>query len=308
MSGPFYGTTMRSNISYELEPGLRHLFFNRLASGDSEYQELYTLATSETDREVEAEMHGLGLFYEKPESTGIRFDSPGQAYKKEVVHKSYALGFRVTVEAWKDQRYGTLKKMPAALADSGKQSVEYIAHGPWNGAFTTSLTADGKPVCATDHPIARIPGMTYANRPVAGSALTLTAIKAGIINLEKTLGHEGRRVKTPAQRIMVTPDKMFEIEEILQSEKEPYTSDNQINSLRTVGRLKPMINHYITNPYMFFILSSKDIIRAIFYWREMIDTQSTTDFYTGDLIFKATMRFSMAIIDWRGIYGNPGPA
>ncbi|GAG95157.1 unnamed protein product, partial [marine sediment metagenome] len=130
--------------------------------------ELFDTRTSNKAYEDRMRVAGLGRLALKPEGTPVAFDDPVQGARTRVVHQTYALGFRVTMEMYQDELFGIIEKMPADLGDSARDHQERLAWDLINdgnlGARHTVLDDQtaGAPLFAATH-IALKSGDTQTN-------------------------------------------------------------------------------------------------------------------------------------------------
>ena len=88
------------------------------------------------------------------------------------------------------------------------------------------------------------------------------------------------------------------------------TADNDINAIKNTGVLPGgySVNHYLTDPDAFFILTSVNSAGEglKMFQRSPMETSMEPDFSTGNIRYKARERYSFGFSDWRGIYGSQG--
>ena len=117
----------------------------------------FTLSeSSEKNYEEDTEVTGFGLATVKNQGAAVSYDSETQGPTKRYTHVTYGLGYIVTREELEDNLYEVVsKRRIKALSFSVRQTEETVAANIMNRAFNSSYTgADGKEMCATDHPTA----------------------------------------------------------------------------------------------------------------------------------------------------------
>lgn len=300
-------TTTRSNFPNAIAEGMRAILFEKYDSYPEEYKEIFNVYESSKAEEKDSAISGFGLMPVKQEGTGILYDDPIQGYDVTYSHVTYGLGFRVTKEMWEDDLYGKIKKMPRALARSAKHTVEQTAANIFNYGFVTSYNTggDSKALFASDHPLTG--GGSYGNKPTVAADLTVSSLQAAIQAMEETPDDRGLILAVKPKLLVVPPELKWTARELLGSQQKPYTADNELNAFLDDG-LSYFVWHYLTDDDAWFLLAPKDEHELNLFWRKKLDTDADTDFDTGDLKFKATMRFSVKWSDWRGAYGSPGAA
>jgi hypothetical protein len=237
-----------SAFSHLIAPNLNEIFFNRYNTFPKEYPQVFNIESSVRNYEEDAEVAGLGKFVSKTEGQPITYDEPFQsADKKRYTHTSYALGFRVTHEMYQDDLYGIMKKMPAALAKSANQTEEAEAWSVFNNAFNAAYTGiDRVALCSTAHPAVNIVGGPYSNRLATDSDLSQTALQSAIELMEGATDDRDLNIMLKPRTLVIPYQLKWAAREILNSEKKPYTSDNEINALSD-EELKYMVSHFLTD-------------------------------------------------------------
>ncbi len=298
-------TTFRSNLADEVSSGLRAILFEKYNQYPDEYKQIFNVYESKKSEEKDSALSGFGLMPVKGEGEPIVYDDPLQGYRVTYTHITYGLGFRVTAEMYEDDEYGKIKKMPIALARSAKHTVEQTAANIFNYGFvsTYNVGGDGKPLFALDHPLTG--GGTYANRPEIPADLTVSSLQQAILSMEETVDDRGLLLAIKPKLLVVPPALKWTARELIGSKLKPYTSDNELNAFLDED-LTYFVWHYLTDDDAWFLLADKDDHELNFFWRKKLQTESDVDFDTGDLKFKAVMRFSVKWSDWRGTYGSPG--
>jgi hypothetical protein len=111
---------------------------------------------------------------------------------------------------------------------------------------------------------------------------------------------------------VVPPQLTFVADRILNSTLRPSTSDNDINAIKNTGVLPQgyTVNHYLTDPDAFFILTSVNSNGEGLkhFQRTAMETSMEPDFSTGNIRYKARERYSFGFSDWRCIFGSDGSA
>lgn len=298
-------TTRRENMADLLADGFRTILFDRWDTIKWIYDKIFNVDTSTKKEEKDSAVHGFGLMPSKAEGMGITYEDPAQGYDVTYTHVTYGMGFRVTEEMWEDDLYGKIKKLPKALAKSAMHTVEQACANIFNNGFVTTYNSggDSKALFATDHPL--VGGGTQANTPAVAADLTVSSLQAAITAIEEMTDDNGIVLTLKPKTLLVPTALKWTAKELLKSEKKPGTADNDINALADED-LGYTTWPYLTDDDAWFLLTEKDEHELNFFWRRKLDTDDESDFDTGDLKFKATMRFSVKWSDYRGTYGSPG--
>lgn len=294
------------NFSRLIAPGYRKVFFEYLKERPTEYDKVFRVESSERAYEDTFKMVGVGALTAKAEGTSVTYDDPIQGGTKRFTHSTLGLGYRITEEMYEDDLYAaTGKKMARSLARAVANKCEVDAWSVLNNAFSTSFVGFESAVslCSTSHTL--LGGGTVANRPTTDTDLSVTSLQAGVEAFEKMVDERNFPVLLRCKWVIVDPSFVWAAREILNSEHRPYTTDNEVNSLKPEG-LQIFVSHYLTDTDSWFLVSAPEDHSMQFYWRRKPRFESSDDFDTGDAKFKVTKRTSYGFDDWRGVYGSSG--
>jgi len=300
----------RAQLAKELEPGLNSLFGLSYDEYDREYEEIFAIEDSQRAFEEEVLITGFGSAPTKTEGQGVSFDNASESYSARYTHDTVALAFALTEESVEDNLYDSLgKRYVKALAKSMAHTKEVKGADILNNAFSSSFTGgDGKSLIATDHPLSG--GGSAANRQTSMADLNETSLEAMLIDISDFVDDRGLLISVQATKMIVPSELVFVADRILNSTLRTATADNDLNSIRNTGVLPGgySVNHYLTDPDAFFILTSVteqgDGLKM--FQRSGMETSMEPDFSTGNIRYKARERYSFGFSDWRGIYGSQG--
>ena len=300
----------RAQLAKELEPGLNSLFGLSYDEYDREYEEIFSIEDSNRAFEEEVLITGFGSAPTKTEGQGVSFDNAAESYSARYTHDTVALAFALIEEAVEDNLYDSLgKRYVKALAKSMANTKEVKGADVLNNAFSSSFTGgDGKSLIATDHPL--VGGGTAANRATSMADLNETSLEDALIDISGFTDDRGLTISVQATKMIVPSELVFVAERILNSQLRTGTSDNDLNAVRSTGVLPGgySVNHYLTDPDAFFLLTSVtdqgDGLKM--FQRSPMETSMEPDFSTGNIRYKARERYSFGFSDWRGIYGSQG--
>jgi len=304
----------RSQLVKELEPGLNALFGLEYNRYDNEHAEIFVTEASDRAFEEEVMLSGFGTAPTKAEGAGVTFDNATESYTSRYSHETVALAFAITEEAIEDNLYDRLAaRYTRALARSMSQSKQIKAANVLNGAFTTQLGGDGKPLCATDHPLAN--GGTFRNELSTAADLSETSLEQSLIDIAAFVDERGLKIALQGRKMIIPKELQFTAERILRSPLSTTaggTGDgtfakNDINAIMNMGMIPEgyRVNHFLTDTDAFFIMT--DAPNGLKHFvRSPIKTAIEGDFDTGNVRFKARERYSFGFSDPRGIFGSPG--
>lgn len=289
----------RGQFSQLLAPGISELMYQWLDDHPEEYSQFLVVEPTENAYDQDQIIGGLGLARLKPEGEGIQYDDPIQGGSKRYVSQTYALGTEVTMEMLDDDRYDIISQIPGEMMRGCSQLVESLGAAVLNGAFGTMTTADGVSICNTAHPL--LGGGTYGNRLSPDAALSVTSLQDMINLFENMVDERGLKVRLIPHNLWIPVDLQFTASRILQSEYEPGTGNNDINTVR--GRLTPAVLHYLTSQTAWFV-SSNDLNKLKFKWRKHPVQDSQDDFNSKGSKFSVVFRCAAGGTEWRGWAGS----
>ena len=297
----------RAQLLKELLPGLNALFGLEYARYGEEHKEIFETETSERSFEEETKLSGFGQAPVKNEGSAIVYDNGQEAWTARYNHETIALGFSLTEEAIEDNLYDSLSaRYTKALARAMAYTKQVKAASILNNAFSASYTyGDGKPLCATNHPL--VSGGTNSNRPATATDLNETSLEAAVIQIAAWTDERGLLIAAKPRKLVVPPALMFVATRLLETELRVSTADNDINALRSLRSVPDgyTVNHYLTDTNAWFLMT--DVPNGLKHFvRSPMQTSMDADFDTGNARYKARERYSFGVSDPLGIFGSPG--
>jgi len=300
----------RAQLAKELEPGLNALFGMSYDSYENEYEDIFAIEDSNRAFEEEVLITGFGSAPLKSEGQGVQFDNASESYTARYTHDTVSLAFALTEEAVEDNLYDSLgKRYVKALAKSMANTKEVKGADVLNNAFSSSFTGgDGKSLIATDHPLSG--GGSAANRATTMADLNEASLEDNLIDISTFTDDRGLIISVQADKLIVPPQLVFVADRILNSQGRTGTADNDLNAINNTGVVPGgySVNHYLTDPDAYFILTSVTAAGEglKMFQRSPMETSMEPDFSTGNIRYKARERYSFGFSDWRGIFGSQG--
>ncbi len=294
-------TTSTTSQSDLLDPGLRRIYNDEAIMFPDEYPMFVHVENMDEPYITDYQMAFLGLVPEKPEGQAVSYDDPIAGTTLRYDPTAYGLGFRVTKEMMRDDRYAQIRRTTSHLARSVKQSLNQLGAAAFNNAFSTSFVGfkAGEALVQTGH--ALIGGGSYDNAPSTAATLSVAALQAASISMEKTVSERGFNTPIKPNLLIIPTDLKYIATEILKTPELPYTTENTINAIR--GEFGFKVWHYLTDTNNWFLVSSTHDVRAM--WRDKTEFSSGDDFDTDDSKHKVYFRFMESRFgDWRGVYGS----
>lgn len=290
-----------------LWPGVNKFWGKAYDEHKVEFTSLFDTYQSRRAYEEDVGVSSFGLLSVKAEGSPIVYDDETQGFTTRYTHVNYALGFVITEEAMDDDLYDIVGQRRArGLAFSMRQTKEIIAANVYNRAFNSSYTGgDGKEMCATDHP--NVAGGTWANELSTAADLSEAALEQASIDIMDYTNDRGLRISVSPQTLIIPPALVFEADRILNSPLRVGTADNDINSLKNMGKFPGgiKVNHYLDDDDAWFIrTNAPDGMK--YFSRKSDRFGMDNDWDTSNAKFKGSFRCSFGWTDPRGVFGSPG--
>lgn len=304
------GVIMTSNHPKALWPGVKGFWGRTYQDHVTEYTDLFDTDTSDKAYEEFVQITGFGLAPVKPQGKAAEYDSETQGPVTRFVHVAYALGYIVTHEELKDDLYMEVSKTRASSnARAFRQTKERVCANIYNRAFSGSyLGADGKALCATDHP--NTSGGTFSNKLAVDADLNEAALEDMLIQIMQATDDRGMLINLMPKSLHVAPANWFNANRILKSTYQTGNANNDINVLNATNAL-PMgikLNHYFTAPQAWFVRTNVETGKGmLFLEREAITFEQDNDFSTKNALALGYERYSAGAVDPRAVYGSNGP-
>jgi hypothetical protein len=171
-------------------------------------------------------------------------------------------------------------------------------------AFETGaafLGADGKPLCATDHPSTASDGPA-ARSNKGTSELSHASLQATKLLLRNTRDDRGGRISVVPDTLLVGPTLEELSYELVKSDK-VIDSSNWNPSIHE-GRYKVLVWDEITDNSWFLIDSHYSKMFLNWFDRVPLEFAMEEEFDTFVAKFRAYMRYEAGWSDWVWVYGN----
>jgi phage major head subunit gpT-like protein len=289
-----------------LWPGVNKWYGEAYNDYEPQWTPIFSKESSNKQWEEDVGLSGFGYAVVKPEGNGISYDTVAQGFTTRYSHVVYGLGFVVTREAYEDDQYGIVaKKRAKALARSMRLTKDVIAANILNRAFTSGYTGgDGSTLCSTSHP--NVTGGTWSNQLAIAANLSEAALEQMNIDIMKFTDDRGLKIAVRPRQLIIPPDLVFEAERILKTEGRVGTNNNDLNALKSMGKVsKIVVNQYLTSTTAFWLQT--DTQDGLKYFERRADQfDMDNEFDTENAKYKATARFSFGWTDPRCVYGTPG--
>jgi len=289
-----------------LEAREKEIFFKNFEMRPLLYPELVEVRKSNKAYEDRMRVAGLGRMAHKAEGTPVAFDDPVQGARTRVVHQTYALGFRVTMEMMEDELFNIIQRMPADLGESARDHQErlvwdLINDGP-TGARHTVLDDQvaGAALFAANHTSLK-GGNVQSNLLAPAVALSVTGLESIMTMASTTFNEEGRYTQLQQAILLVHPDNQHRAYELLETEFRPDSADNNRNTVyKSRSGLRPLEVPYLTNTDGWSVHAPRGQNSLKYNDRHGLDFKKADDSDTFDQKYYAFYRGSAQVDEWRG--------
>lgn len=298
-------------LSQLLTRDYHDVYFDSYDRYEDEYSKVARVMSHDEHQYKEGRMGTFGGMVATHSGGALPMDDPIQGDEKEIEFTIYRLGFTVTQEAYDDDRFGHLKKLPDELGRSAAYTRDLIYFNLFNNATDTDIAGciDGKPLLDSDHTIAD--GSQTIDNATTGS-FSKTTFEAALEYFEGGMYNERGIPMWIKPKILLIPyQQQWVAKELFLSKLDPTTADNAENVFsKDKTGIKYVIGHHLTSSSAWFLLgdpvgppSGHDVR---FIWREKTYFQSGDDLNTRSAIFGAGFRAAVAAFDYRGVFGSTG--
>jgi len=294
-----------------LEPILGEIFYNQYDQIPTMIDSLFSKKTTDKPYEDDLSIGAMGLF-RKFQGT-VDYDRPYVQYKKTYEFPEYADGFKIERKLFDDDMHNIINQRPADLAEAAARRREMDAAMVFNyadadtgtdaeGNTVATTGADGKRLCASDHPTKSPDGP--ASRSNAG---TLSLNHA---NLQTTKNLMRGFKDDRGNKISVVPDTLIvgvELEEmgweLIQSAKKINTAENNPNIHE--GRYRLIVWDYLADDKRWFLADSRYMQRYL-KWFDRVPLEFAMAEEFDELVakYRAYMRYECGWSDWFWVYGQ----
>jgi hypothetical protein len=298
--------TFTANFAELLEPRLRRVYFNQYRMQPKLYAQVANVITSTRAHEDTIKVSGLSTLRAKGEGAPVPYDDPIQGTRKRVIHVTYALGFRVTMEMSMDDLYNVISRMPRDLADATIDHQENLFWGIFNDSFAgnTHTGLDALSLVNTAHPNLKAGG-NQSNQLAPAVALSVTGLEALLTRAKLMQSESGRFTPVTPSVLVIHPNNDHEAHRLLESEFEPGTSDNQVNTMRSSRTgVRPLSVPYISLTDAYWLIARKEQHSLLWYNRMGTTFSRGKDSQTKDGLYDVMYRASVTFDDWRGVWGS----
>lgn len=248
-------------------PVYRRAFFlqNEKILSQSPMGRLFGMATSEGTSEEFDGVGGLGLM--DTYNGSIEHATFGKYPKTTIEFPEYAKGIVVPRKLIDDDKTGAIQRQFNSLGQMAARTKDFHAGSVFNNAFSSSyLGADGKALCATDHPLSSDNPTTQSNKGT--SALTHSAVVTTIEAMQGFTDDTGELLGVDPNILLVPRGLAEEAHVIVNSIQKSGTSDNDANYVNS-RPITIVVWHRLTDQNNWWMLDSDESLLHL-HWIDRI--------------------------------------
>lgn len=296
----------RANIPSLLERGIRKVYMDAYDLVDNEYEQIYNVTNSVKRQERDVITAGLGTFQLKTEGNAPFFDAGQEAWVKQYVHNTFALGTEITEEGMEDDLYDYYLSIGRELGKAAAYTRQVEAMDLFNNLGATLYTADGTAYTLLSTAHFRVDGGTWANRFTTPTDLQIESLEAAL-TLWRTeqKDQRGRKLAVRPAVLLVGPSDQWVAWRLTESDLRPGGSDNDVNVIKTKVGLKVMVSNFLADDGRWFLLAPKEQTGLVYFDRAPTEMRRRDDPRTGNLLMIGRYRESHGASHPWGIFGSP---
>lgn len=299
--------TLSGNFPELLETRDKEIFFKKYTQQEQKFRQLFSVKPSTKAFEDRIRVAGLGTFQAKPEGTPVAFSDPVEGTRRRVIHTTYALGYRATMEAISDDQWDVLDQMPSDLGDSLRDHQERIAWDLINDGFAgarhTGLEA--QPLFDTAHTQLRPGVATQSNMVNPAVELSITGLESIMTTAMTTQSEEGRYIDLGHSLLVIHPTEAHNAFVLLETTQKVGSADNDVSTVvSSRSGLKPLATPFKTATRSWSIHEGPGKNSLVWNERQAPDFARAKDADTFDQKHYGWYRASVMFSEWRGNYGS----
>ena len=219
----------------------------------TEYKTMFKMVDSKDEYEKFGRDAGLPLAEQIADGGAISTYEPIQGTPKDVRQKRFALGFKITSGMKKFNKWLTVQDLTKDLKTVMLESKDVECAKLWNNLTSTTYagsTFDGFAIAYALH--TNLDASTFSN--YGNAALGVGSLEDALIYHDTRVDDRSRIRPGQPNLLAVHPNERFDAIELLGSEKQPYTANNQINSLTKDFKLEYFVYHRATSATWWVLL------------------------------------------------------
>jgi len=295
-------------------PGLRKVFDESMKNWVPIYSQWVNVGTTDDPEVSNAAVTGPSRLIESGELEPVTYMRIVSGQKRSAVVKLYKGGYFLSKEAIDDEKgYGKLNTGAKWLAKAAQFTREYACQAILDDAFTGTYFKgrDGLKLFSTAHTLLNAGSSTVSNTPATAVGLSVAGFTAMQDLARKMKDENGDPMMVSPDSLMIANDQgqVNKAYQLLESQLEPFTANNQDNPVkRNFKPKKIIINPYATtNLYHWFMFDSSENDMSLLD-KEKINMRDWYDEENDASKVRARNRFILWFYNYKGWYGTDASA
>lgn len=289
-----------------LLPGLRKIYDKHMGKLKDYVPALFNVERSGKAQEFTTGTGSLGLMEEWNNSgRQVAYEDINKGFKATYTHKKFSKGLLIERELLEDDLYAEIKKRARKLADSVYYTRQYYAASVFNNAFSASHNGpDGKPLCATDHPLGPDSSGTWSNAGLGSDwVLNADTVEEARNKMMEWTDDKGNLLAINPDTLIVPPALRKAALVIADSDKEPDSIENNVNIWK--GSVNVIEFPFLKNPTAWFLVDMSRMKNYLNWFdrRKAKLEKDKLDFDTEVAKYKVVARFSFGWDDASFVFG-----
>jgi len=293
------------NFGDLINPRVTKLFYDEYQQLADRIAEIYSIEKSSGNFETASSVGALGNF---SQFTGtVTYQSQAQGYDVTATHVPFASGIQIERELYDDDRHNIWQRRPVALAQAAQQTRQKHAARIYNNAASVDSffynNTEGVALVSDSHTTNSGASTATGFDNMTTSSLSAVSLAAARIQMRGFRNDVAERISVMPDRLVVPVDLVHIAQEIVESEGQPDTANNNINVHK--GKFTVLDWEYLTDANNWFLEDSRMRKRSlIWYDRIPLEFAMAEELDTLIAKWRAYMRYSFAWYDWRYILGG----
>lgn len=288
-------------------PGLRNDFREELGKWEPVYTQFMKMGSTDKPENRATIIGGLNRLYDIGDGAPITYDRIKVGPVVQVVDREFGVGYALSRRAVEDDQYGKANQAAKFLGNAVNMTFEYRAAALLDDSFTgtTFKGIDTLRLCHTAHTCVGNDVTTFSNEVTTPIQLSVTGFENLLDLVTNTKDHNGDPMRYMPTDLIIgnASGQLHKAMQILGSDKEPFTANNQDNAIKKrLGGMNIIVNPYITSTTKYWMFNKK-LNDVQFLMRRKPTFDSQDDFNTKALLNTVTTRFAIWFVDPRGWVG-----
>ena len=240
-------------------------------------------------------------------SGSVNYGDSTQGYDTVATPLEYASGVQVERKLFDDDQYNIMDQRPRALATSAQRTREQHGARVLNNAFSVDSlfysNSEGVSMCSNSHTTTSGASTASGFDNYGTAALSAAAVAAARIAMVDFRGDQAERISVIPDELWIPPNLYEEAFEIVSSMGKVDTANNNRNVHQGVYTVREW--NYMTDANNWF-LGDTSLRKQMVFWTDRIPVEFAfaEDLDTIIAKWRGYMRYALAHVDWRWVFGH----